>query len=60
MKLHGHACLSELIWYVALCHEYGIKKVMIDRDVYHRIKILAFNSPKKSLKFMGVTFNIKQ
>jgi hypothetical protein len=60
MKLHSQICFNELIWYVSLCHEYGIKKVLVERDIYQRIKILAFNSPAKSLKFMGVTFNIKQ
>lgn len=60
MKLHSQICFNELIWYILLCHEHGVRKVKVDRDTYRQIKKLSFNSPKKMTKFMGITFNIKQ
>ncbi len=57
MTLHSNTSFRELTDYALLCHEHRIKKVKLDPETYNRVKELAFNTPKKSLKFMGITFN---
>lgn len=59
MDLDSHSCFNELVSYVALCIEYKVKRVKLDKATYNRIKEINTIRSGSTNRFMGVLFVLK-
>ena len=59
MELDSHSCFDELASYVALCIEYKVKRVKLDKATYTRVKELNTIRSGSANMFMGVLFVLK-
>lgn len=57
MILHKEMSLADVVAYCVLCNEHAIKKVLVEADVFERIKTLIAPMPIELL-VMGVRFKV--
>lgn len=57
MILHPHITLHELTDYCRICHEHGIRSVIVASDVSKKIRELTCNT---RAQYLGIKFKIRE